>query len=252
VSDIRIEAVAKRFGSVSAVDQVSFTAEAGSFVVLLGPSGCGKSTLLRLVAGLEEVSEGRVHIGGRDVTEAAPSQRGVSMVFQSYALFPHLSVAENIQFGLKVRKVARAERAASLERVTEAELVCRGHSPLRRGFGQAIGAADRIVNCYGDDIMLMAFKKTAGALALAGLAAAGMTGAASATELTMYYPVSVGGPLTKVIDGMVEGFQKDNPDIKINAIYAGNYDDTRVKALTALKSGQPAQLSVLFSIDAPD
>lgn len=77
-------------------------------------------------------------------------------------------------------------------------------------------------------------------------------GSASALELTMYYPVSVGGPLTKVVDGMVADFEKANPDVKVNAIYAGNYDDTRVKALAALKAGQPVQLSVLFSIDAYD
>src|SRR5438105_13902923 len=72
---------------------------------------------------------------------------------------------------------------------------------------------------------------------------------ANAVELTFYYPIAVGGPLTKVIDGMVAGFEKEHPDIKVHAIYAGNYDDARIKALAALKAGQPAQLSVLFSID---
>src|SRR5690606_18778222 len=72
------------------------------------------------------------------------------------------------------------------------------------------------------------------------------------TELTMYYPIAVGGPLTNVVDGMIADFQKDNPDIKVNAIYSGNYDDTRVRALSALKSGEPAQIAVLFSIDAYD
>lgn len=72
------------------------------------------------------------------------------------------------------------------------------------------------------------------------------------TELTMYYPIAVGGPLTKVVDGMIEGFEKENPDINVNAVYAGNYDDTRVRALSALQSGQPANISVLFSIDAYD
>src|SRR5437868_7738733 len=71
----------------------------------------------------------------------------------------------------------------------------------------------------------------------------------NAVELTFYYPIAVGGPLTKVIDGMVAGFEKENPDVKINAVYAGNYDDGRIKALAALKAGQPAQMSVLFSID---
>lgn len=92
-------------------------------------------------------------------------------------------------------------------------------------------------------------KAAATAAALLGLAGA-TTAQAKDVELTMYYPISVGGPLTKVIDGMVGDFQKENPGIKVNAIYAGNYDDTRVKALAALKGGQPVQLSVLFSIDA--
>ncbi|MCG8491836.1 MAG: extracellular solute-binding protein, partial [Sneathiellales bacterium] len=85
---------------------------------------------------------------------------------------------------------------------------------------------------------------------LAGLLAAGVASAAEAkTELTMYYPVAVGGPLTKIVDGMVEEFEKQNPDIDVKAIYAGNYNDARIKALAALKSGKPAQLSVMFSID---
>jgi sn-glycerol 3-phosphate transport system substrate-binding protein len=88
--------------------------------------------------------------------------------------------------------------------------------------------------------------------ALAAMATLLGAGSASAVELTMYYPVSVGGPLTKVVDGMVADFEKANPDVKVNAIYAGNYDDTRVKALAAVKAGQPVQLSVLFSIDAYD
>jgi sn-glycerol 3-phosphate transport system ATP-binding protein len=119
VAQVRLERVSKRFGAEPAVDEVSFTAEAGTLVVLLGPSGCGKSTTLRLIAGLEVADEGTIEIAGRDVTHAPPARRGTSMVFQSYALFPHLSVAENIVFGLKVRRVARAERAARLKRAAE-------------------------------------------------------------------------------------------------------------------------------------
>lgn len=90
-------------------------------------------------------------------------------------------------------------------------------------------------------------------LGLAGAVALGLTAPASAeTELTMYYPIAVGGALTEVVDGIVAGFQKENPDIKVNAIYSGNYDDTRVRALSALNSGEPAQLAVMFSIDAYD
>jgi sn-glycerol 3-phosphate transport system ATP-binding protein len=119
LSEIVLETVTKRFGAVKAVDGVSFRAEKGKFVVLLGPSGCGKSTLLRLVAGLEDVSEGRILIEGRDVTALDPTQRRLSMVFQSYALFPHLSVAENIVFGLKVRNLEPQERNRRLDWVAD-------------------------------------------------------------------------------------------------------------------------------------
>ena len=118
VSEIVLEGVSKRWGETAAVDGVSLRVPAGSFVVLLGPSGCGKSTTLRLVAGLEAASSGRIFIDGRDVTALPPSARGVSMVFQSYALFPHLSVAENIVFGLRVRRLSREERERRLERAT--------------------------------------------------------------------------------------------------------------------------------------
>jgi sn-glycerol 3-phosphate transport system ATP-binding protein len=112
---IELQGATKKWGEAVGVDQVSLSIDKGSFVVLLGPSGCGKSTMLRLIAGLESPDEGRVLIDGRDVTAAPPSERGISMVFQSYALFPHLSVAENIVFGLKVRGVARAEREKRLD-----------------------------------------------------------------------------------------------------------------------------------------
>ena len=119
MSEIVLEQVSKRYGRVTAVEGVSFRAERASFVVLLGPSGCGKSTLLRLIAGLEEVSAGRITIEGRDVTGLSPTERRLSMVFQSYALFPHLSVAENIVFGLRVRGLPAAERRERLARVAE-------------------------------------------------------------------------------------------------------------------------------------
>jgi len=112
---ISIAGVAKRFpgaapGAAPALDHVTIDIAAGSFAVLLGPSGCGKTTLLRIVAGLETADSGTIHIGGRDVTTLPPAARGLAMVFQSYALFPHLSVAENIQFGLKARSVPAPER----------------------------------------------------------------------------------------------------------------------------------------------
>jgi sn-glycerol 3-phosphate transport system ATP-binding protein len=116
MADVRLAGVTKNWGAAAAVENVSFSAPAGHLVALLGPSGCGKSTTLRLIAGLETASSGKITIGTREVTALPPARRGVSMVFQSYALFPHLSVAENILFGLKVRNVPRAERDARLKR----------------------------------------------------------------------------------------------------------------------------------------
>jgi len=115
VSAIQLEGISRHWGETRALDGITFSAPPGSFVVLLGPSGCGKSTTLRLIAGLDAPTAGRIHIGGRDVTALPPAQRGLSMVFQSYALFPHLTVAENIVFGLRVRKVA--DRETKLKRV---------------------------------------------------------------------------------------------------------------------------------------
>jgi len=149
MSDIVLERVSKHFGPVRAVDALSCEAPAGSFLVLLGPSGCGKSTALRLIAGLEEPTAGRVLIGGRDVTGEPPSRRHVSMVFQSYALFPHLDVAENILFGLKVRGVAADERARRLERVAElvglAGLLARRPAQLSGGQRQRVALARAII-----------------------------------------------------------------------------------------------------------
>jgi sn-glycerol 3-phosphate transport system ATP-binding protein len=116
MADVRLAGVTKNWGAAAAVENVSFSAPAGHLVALLGPSGCGKSTTLRLIAGLETANSGKIIIGTREVTALPPARRGVSMVFQSYALFPHLSVAENILFGLKVRNVPRAERDARLKR----------------------------------------------------------------------------------------------------------------------------------------
>lgn len=119
MAQVLLDKLTKRWGAHTAVDGVSFVVPQGQLVAILGPSGCGKSTLLRLIAGLEEPSAGRVEINGRDVTQLSPSERQISMVFQSYALFPHLSVAENVIFGLKVRKVGRVDREARLKRVAD-------------------------------------------------------------------------------------------------------------------------------------
>ncbi len=117
LSRIAVEHLVKEFGDHTAVNDVSFSVERGALCVLLGPSGCGKSTTLRLIAGLEEPSSGRIEIEGRDVTHLPSKERRIAMVFQSYALFPHLSVAQNIVFGLEVRRVPRAERETRMRKV---------------------------------------------------------------------------------------------------------------------------------------
>ncbi|NMM80106.1 ABC transporter ATP-binding protein [Acidovorax sp. SRB_14] len=117
MSLIEIDAVGKSWGTTTALQSMSLRIEPGSFCVLLGPSGCGKSTTLRIIAGLESATSGRVLIDGHDVTHRPPAQRGIAMVFQNYALFPHLSVGQNIGFGLSVRKVPKAEAA---QRVAQA------------------------------------------------------------------------------------------------------------------------------------
>src|SRR5947209_18408992 len=99
MSVILLDDLTKRWGAAAAVDRVTLVADEGKLLVLLGPSGCGKSTTLRLIAGLEQADEGQISIGGLDVTHLPPAARKIAMVFQSYALFPHLSVAENIIFG---------------------------------------------------------------------------------------------------------------------------------------------------------
>jgi sn-glycerol 3-phosphate transport system ATP-binding protein len=147
--EVRIERLAKRFGTTVAVDEVSFTVEDGSLAVLLGPSGCGKSTTLRLVAGLETASGGRILVDGRDVTGLPPPARGLAMVFQSYALFPHLDVARNITFGLEVRRVPKAERAARLREAAALlgleGLLHRKPSELSGGQQQRVALARAIV-----------------------------------------------------------------------------------------------------------
>lgn len=107
---LKLEHVSKSFGSFQALKDINFEAEAGAFVVLLGPSGCGKSTLLRLITGLTEEHEGEIWINGRNVTELDPKDRKVAMVFQSYALYPHLTVAKNISFGMEINRIPKAER----------------------------------------------------------------------------------------------------------------------------------------------
>ena len=115
MAEVRLDGVSKSFGATEVLPAMDMTIGEGEFCVLVGPSGCGKSTLLRTIAGLEEPTSGRVLIGGRDVTGEEPSKRGVAMVFQSYALYPHMTVAENMEFGIEMAKVPKAERRAAVE-----------------------------------------------------------------------------------------------------------------------------------------
>ncbi|WP_145144269.1 ABC transporter ATP-binding protein [Roseomonas gilardii] len=146
---IRLADLRKSFGTTVALHGIDLSAAPGSLVVLLGPSGCGKSTLLRVLAGLEEASSGSVLFSGQDVTGLPPAARGVSMVFQSYALFPHLSVAENILFGLRARRIPRAERDARLSRTAAmmglVSLLERRPAQLSGGQQQRVALARAIV-----------------------------------------------------------------------------------------------------------
>ncbi len=118
MAEIVLDEVSKVYAdSVRAVDAVSLVVEDGEFLVLVGPSGCGKSTLLRMIAGLEELDGGRVLIGDRDVTQVPPRARDVAMVFQNYALYPHMTVRENLGYGLKVARIPKADAAERIERV---------------------------------------------------------------------------------------------------------------------------------------
>src|SRR5919112_686543 len=108
MSSVELHGITKRFGSLDVIKGLDLGITDGSFTALLGPSGCGKSTLLRMIAGLEQVSEGQVLIGGRDVTLAPPAERRVAMVFQSYALYPHLTVEQNITFSLSLARASKA------------------------------------------------------------------------------------------------------------------------------------------------
>ena len=114
MAEVRLENITKSFGNLTVIPDLSLTVPDKSFTVLVGPSGCGKSTLLRLIAGLERPTSGTVRIGGDDVTDDEPSRRGISMVFQSYALYPHMTVARNIDFGLRISNMPAEERERRL------------------------------------------------------------------------------------------------------------------------------------------
>jgi len=119
MGNITLKQVTKSFGSVDVIQPIDLNVEDGEFVVFVGPSGCGKSTLLRLIAGLEDVSSGQILIDDKDATETPPAKRGLAMVFQSYALYPHMSVRKNIGFPLKMAKMSRADADKKIESAAE-------------------------------------------------------------------------------------------------------------------------------------
>jgi multiple sugar transport system ATP-binding protein len=157
MAEIRFEGVRKNFGKFAAVDGVDLVVHEREFVVLLGPSGCGKTTLLRCLAGLERVDEGRVFIGNRDATDLPPRRRRIAMVFQSYAVFPHMKVYDNIAFGLRMQKEKKAaidERVTSSARLLHIEeLLDRYSSQLSGGQRQRVAVARAIATTA--DVLLM-------------------------------------------------------------------------------------------------
>ncbi|MTE14567.1 ABC transporter ATP-binding protein [Nocardia aurantiaca] len=154
---LQIDKVSKRFGTDYAVREVSLDIADGEFLVMLGPSGCGKSTLLRMIAGLEQPSTGRILVDGADITDAAPQQRDLAMVFQSYALYPHLTVAKNIGFPLRARRRSRAEIAQRVREVAGtlelSALLERRPAALSGGQRQRVALARAMVRDPGAFLM---------------------------------------------------------------------------------------------------
>jgi len=138
VAEVELRDVRKSFGAVQVIDGVNLTIGDGAFVVFVGPSGSGKSTLLRMIAGLETASGGKIMIDGHDVTYAEPAERGIAMVFQSYAHYPHVNVYENIAFNLRLSKMSRPEIDP---RVKEAARILRLEALLQRAPAQLSGGA---------------------------------------------------------------------------------------------------------------
>src|SRR5271155_2448011 len=119
MAKISLVNIEKTFGTTKVISDLNLEVEDGQFVVLVGPSGCGKTTTLNMIAGLETITAGQLLIGGRDVTDVPPKARDIAMVFQSYALFPHMTVFDNIAFGMRIRRVARSEIMAQVRSVAE-------------------------------------------------------------------------------------------------------------------------------------
>ena len=130
MANVELRAVRKAYGSASVIHGVSVDIDQSEFVILVGPSGCGKSTLLRMIAGLENITEGEIRIGGRLVNNVAPKERDIAMVFQNYALYPHMTVSENMAFSLKLKKAPREEREARVKRAAEILSLTKSSRPL--------------------------------------------------------------------------------------------------------------------------
>ena len=149
MSGVRLESLCKSFGDFTAVDNVDLTVEEGEFVVLVGPSGCGKTTTLRMLAGLEDCTSGKIFIGERDVTDVHPKNRNIAMVFQSYALYPHKTVAQNLGFALKIAKTPREEierRIVDVAKILDiAELLDRKPAKLSGGQRQRVAVGRAII-----------------------------------------------------------------------------------------------------------
>lgn len=150
MTNVRFESVSKMFGNYVAVKDLDFEVNDGEFLVMVGPSGCGKTTTLRMLAGLETPSYGRIWIDDKDVTLTAPGKRGIAMVFQSYALYPHMSVYKNLAFGLEVRGEAKRDRAQRVKKVADmlglGSLLDRKPSALSGGQRQRIALGRAMIN----------------------------------------------------------------------------------------------------------
>ncbi|OYX86699.1 MAG: Fe3+/spermidine/putrescine ABC transporter ATP-binding protein [Azorhizobium sp. 32-67-21] len=157
MSEVVLQSIVKRYEAVPAVDNVSLSIGEGELVALLGPSGCGKTTTLRMIGGFIPVTEGRILVGGRDVTHLPPNKRNMGFGFQNYALFPHMSVGENVAFGLQMRKVSRADIARrvkiALDRVKLAHLSDRLPKQLSGGQQQRVALARALV--IEPDVLLL-------------------------------------------------------------------------------------------------
>ena len=149
MAEIRLENVSKSFGSAKIIEHLNLTIQDGSFTVLLGPSGCGKTTLLRMIAGIGPATSGKIYMDGEDISDVPPGKRNVAMVFQNYAIYPTMSVRENIEFCLKNNKVPKKERTERVERVAETvglkEYLGRRPSELSGGQRQRVALARAMV-----------------------------------------------------------------------------------------------------------